>query len=328
MRHALRTLAFTLIFAAPAFAQVAPAPASPAASAPAATKKSLRVAVIGASASAGFGCVMREKRADGDYALGFRLIDMIRIACPELELVTTDMSSGFFFLSPVRNGATAAKRAVDFKPDCVVALDFLFWYCYGDDAPQGGRLADEGERLAKLELGLKELEKFEVPVLVGDLPDMSPAVGKMLSRAQMPAKDSLAKANARFAEWAKGRANVRVLPLADMQRQLMTDHALEIRGVRLTATPQAPLLQVDELHPAPLGMAGLACAVAAEMKDALATAKSEAPRDDCAPEPNSTIQRASAALKPSGVKPKSATPAKTPTAPAPTAPASTLSAAR
>ena len=325
MRHALRTLALALIVATPSLAQVAPSPAPPAAATTAPTK-TVRVAVIGASASAGFGCVMREQRGDGDYALGFRLIDMIRLACPELEIVSTDMSSGFFFLAPVKNGATAATRAADFKPDCVIALDFLFWYCYGDDAPSGGRLNDEAERLEKLELGLKELERFEVPVLVGDLPDMSPAVGKMLAPAQMPAKETLAKANARFAEWAKGRANIRVLPLADMQRQLMEERALEIRGVRLESTKQAPLLQRDELHPAPHGMAGLACAVAVEMKDALAAAPSADAADDCAPEPNSTIQRASGALKPSGRRPK---PAPAPEgAQKPAAPTSEFSAAR
>ena len=325
MRHALRTLALALIVATPSLAQVAPSPAPPAAATTAPTK-TVRVAVIGASASAGFGCVMREQRGDGDYALGFRLIDMLRLACPELEIVSTDMSSGFFFLAPVKNGATAATRAADFKPDCVIALDFLFWYCYGDDAPSGGRLNDEAERLEKLELGLKELERFEVPVLVGDLPDMSPAVGKMLAPAQMPAKETLAKANARFAEWAKGRANIRVLPLADMQRQLMEERALEIRGVRLESTKQAPLLQRDELHPAPHGMAGLACAVAAEMKDALAAAPSADAADDCAPEPNSTIQRASGALKPSGRRPK---PAPAPEgAQKPAAPTSEFSAAR
>ncbi|MFN9078158.1 MAG: hypothetical protein ACK5WX_12120 [bacterium] len=325
MRHALRTLALALIVATPSLAQVAPSPAPPAAATTAPTK-TVRVAVIGASASAGFGCVMREQRGDGDYALGFRLIDMIRLACPELEIVSTDMSSGFFFLAPVKNGATAATRAADFKPDCVIALDFLFWYCYGDDAPSGGRLNDEAERLEKLELGLKELERFEVPVLVGDLPDMSPAVGKMLAPAQMPAKETLAKANARFAEWAKGRANIRVLPLADMQRQLMEERALEIRGVRLESTKQAPLLQRDELHPAPHGMAGLACAVAVEMKDALAAAPSADAADDCAPEPNSTIQRASGALKPSGRRPK---PAPAPEgAQKPAAPTAEFSAAR
>ena len=40
-------------------------------------KDPLRVAVIGASASAGFGCVMREKRADGDY--DYRTIERVPV---------------------------------------------------------------------------------------------------------------------------------------------------------------------------------------------------------------------------------------------------------
>jgi hypothetical protein len=134
----------------------------------------------------------------------------------------------------------------------------------------------------------------------------------MLSPAQMPAKETLRKANTRFAEWAKTRENVRILPLANMQRQLMEERALEVRGVRLEGTAARPLLQRDELHPAPLGMAGLAVAVAAELKDALAvsTEANANTNDNCAPEPNSTIERASAALKPSGNRPtKPAAPA-------------------
>ncbi|MEY4117275.1 MAG: hypothetical protein RLZZ116_603 [Planctomycetota bacterium] len=254
--------------------------------------KPIRVAVIGASASAGFGCVYRETRDDGEYAASFRLIDMVKLACPELALVTTDVSSGFFFLKPVANGAQAAKRAREFKPDCVLALDFLFWYCYGDDAPDGRALTSEAQRLEKLEAGLKELESLEAPILVGDLPDMSPAVGKMLSPTQMPKQETLAKANARLSEWAKGRTNVRVLPLASMQRQLMEQNSLEIDGKKLTPTKDLPLLQRDALHPAPLGMAGLACAVASELKDAV-----RAPDDGCEPEPNQTIARARGELK-------------------------------
>jgi hypothetical protein len=268
--------------------------------------KPIRVAVIGASASAGFGCVYRETRDDGEYAASFRLIDMVKLACPELSLVTTDVSSGFFFLKPVANGAQAAKRAREFKPDCVLALDFLFWYCYGDDAPDGKALTSEAQRLEKLEAGLKELESLEGPILVGDLPDMSPAVGKMLSPTQMPKQETLAEANARLAEWAKGRTNVRVLPLASMQRQLMEQNSLEIDGKKLTPTKDLPLLQRDALHPAPLGMAGLACAVASELKDAV-----RAPDDGCEPEPGQTIERARGELKPSR-----RTPQKPATAPA------------
>lgn len=252
----------------------------------------LRVAVIGASASAGFGCVQRETRADGEYAASFRLIDMIRLACPELSIVSEDVSSGFFFLMPVANGAKAAKRARAFKPDCVVAVDFLFWYCYGDDAPDGKPLKDEAQRLEKLEAGLRELDGLDVPMLVGDIPDMSRAVGKMLSPAQVPTKDTLAKANARVGEWAKSKPNVRMVPLAAMQRQLMEESALDIGTTRIVSTKEAPLLQRDELHPAPCGMAGLACAVATEIKAAVKIEK-----DDCEPDPKGTFERARGELE-------------------------------
>jgi len=255
-------------------------------------KDPLRVAVIGASASAGFGCTYRVTKEDGEYMRSFRLIDMVECACDELKLKTLDTSSGFFFFSPVKNGATAARRARDFNPECVVALDFLFWYCYGEDGPDGKPLESEAARLEKLELGLKELESFTVPVLVGDIPDMRRAVGKMLSSSQMPAADTLAKANARLAAWAKDRANVRVLPLAAMQTSLMTTNSLEINGKRLVGTPERPLLQRDELHPAPLGMAGLACAVADAIKD-----ETKDRAGDCAADPKATMERAEGTLR-------------------------------
>ncbi len=343
--HATLLLTAGVVFVAP----YAPAPSSSVAHAQAVSANAasntpekaepFRIAVIGASASAGFGCSMREKREDGEYSGSFRLADMLKLACPDLAIVTTDASSGFFFLSPVANGAKAAKRARDFNPDCVVALDFLFWYCYGDDAPDGGPLKSEADRLVKLEKGLAELATFEAPLVVGDIPDMSGAVGKMLSARQMPAPDTLAKANERFRVWAKDRANVRVVPLARMQKQLMEEGALEIGADRLESTKDAPLLQRDELHPTPQGLAGLACAVADEVKDALRMREASEPTKsddapsatpqlptgdarlvkarDCEPDPEGTVARARETLS------RRATPAPKPAAstPPPVAPA-------
>jgi len=324
--RAAATLAATLTALTPAealFARqstTAPLTAAPAAETSVAKATPLRIAVIGASASAGFGCSWRETRDDGDYGGSFRLADMLKFACPDLQIVTTDAASGFFFLAPIENGAEAAKRARKFKPDCVVALDFLFWYCYGDDGPEGGALRAESDRLIKLEKGLAELATFNVPIVVGDIPDMSRAVGKMLSARQMPSPDTLAKANERFLAWVKERTNVRVVPLARMQRQLMEESALEIGADRLVATKDAPLLQRDELHPTPQGLAGLACAVAIEMKSAAAptsaTEASDGQPDDCEPDPEQTIGRARATLT-RRPRPEPRTPAKESTTPTP-----------
>lgn len=317
----MRFLALAATCMAAVFAHAAPpegeAPAVAPAVAPASTStppttaaatdaKPIRVSVIGASASAGFGCILREERADGPYAADFRLIDMVRLACPELELVTSDLSSGFFFNAPVRNGTRAVDRSLEFRPDCVIALDFLFWYCYGDDNHEGKRLQDESQRLEKLERGLAELARFDVPVLVGDIPDMAPAVGRMLSRAQMPKPETLEALNRRLAEWVAGRANIRLVPLARMQRQLMEEGILELYGRRLEATKESPLLQRDKLHPAPLGMAGLACAVAIELKDALRAAGESATiadAEDCEPEPEGALGRARESMRRIGPPP-------------------------
>jgi hypothetical protein len=67
----------------------------------------------------------------------------------------------------------------------------------------------------------------------------------------------------------------------------MDKHAIDICGTKLESTKDAPLLQRDELHPTAQGLAGLGCAIAAELKTAV-----QCPPDGCAPEPIGTIERA------------------------------------
>lgn len=282
----------------------------------------MRVAFIGASATAGFGCVLREQREDGPYTCGFCLKDMVLLACPQLDLLTSDLSSSFFFMDPLAAGARTAKRAQEFHPDCVVALDFLFWFAYGDDAPDGKRVTSEADRLAKFELGLKELEQFTAPVIVGDLPDMSSAVGKMLSRAQMPQVATLEQLNTRLKDWAKTRPNVRVIALSTMLEEISREHAQPstLSDTTSNSSSKKPtrrvertgleLLQPDDLHPAPRGLARLACAVANELNSSVKIAPIAASTtagsstkdgaDDCVAEPVSTFERARGQLKPSG----------------------------
>ncbi len=253
------------------------------------------MAVLGASASAGFGCVLHEHKSDGEYTAGYCLIDMIRYACPDLALVTSDESSAFFFLDPIDTGKDSVQQALTFKPDCVVALDFLFWYCYGEDAVDGTRLKDEGERLAKFEAGLAQLEQFTVPVIVGTIPNMERAIGLMLSKEQVPQAATLAKVNERLIAWAKERPRVVVFPLAQMQQQLLNNGSLDIAGEHLVSSPDAPLLQKDQLHPSPRGLAGIGCAAATALKTALGDmATSGATCESTAAE---TFERARAELK-------------------------------
>jgi len=64
------------------------------------------------------------------------------------------------------------RRALEAEPTAVLAVDFLFWFAYGEKP--------ESRRAEDLEGALKLLEKFDVPVVVGTLPNMKESVGKML----------------------------------------------------------------------------------------------------------------------------------------------------
>ena len=253
--------------------------------------KPVRIAVIGASASAGFGCVIRERREDGEWSASFDLAGMLKLACPDDAIVTSDLATGNFFLAPMRIGAKAVERAVRFEADCVVALDFLFWFLYGVEGPEGKLVEKEEDRLAKFERGLAMLEAITAPVLLGDLPDMRAAQGRMLGKRQVPARETLDAANARLAEWAAKRPNVRIVPLSSMQADLASGDGLEIAGTRLKPSEEAPLLQRDALHPAPLGLAGLACELRPRIADACGI------DGDCPPDPLATFERARATLR-------------------------------
>lgn len=273
-------------------APAAPASAPPTAEARAGTEaRPLRIAVIGASASAGFGCVIREKRDDGEWSASFDLAGMLKLACPDEEIVTSDLATGNFFLAPMRIGAKAVERAVRFDADCVVALDFLFWFLYGVEGPDGKLVGKEEDRLAKFERGLAMLEPIEAPILLGDMPDMRAAQGRMLGSRQVPARGTIDAANARLAEWAASRPNVRIVPLSSMQEDLASGDGLEIAGTRLKPTAEAPLLQRDALHPAPLGLAGLACDLRPRIADACGV------DGECPPDPLATFARARETLR-------------------------------
>lgn len=247
----------------------------------------LRIGILGASVSAGFGCQLTEPRPDGIYQAQLRLADMLPLACPDTPMIFQDTASGSMFFDPQQKGSEAVAAVAKFKPDCVVAVDFLFWYCYGTAAKADKERPDAEWRLQRLEQGLAALDTFQVPVLVGDLPDMSGAVGKILGKSQMPALPTLELANKRIAAWAKDRPLQRVLPLAAMIKQLQTDKAIEIAGKKFAATEQMPLLQRDELHTTPAGLAAVACVIVSELQQ-VSTKRPVG----CAVDPATTLERA------------------------------------
>jgi len=223
-----------------------------------------RVAFLGASLTDGFGL-------SSELDAPMKLAGIFTLALQGSSALTVhDLGDSNFFSDPTGVGRRAQERARALEPTLVVAADFLFWFAYGylDGCdPRGGRL----------QTGLDLLAGFECPVVVGDLPDMSPALkgrspmtgGRpLLAREQIPADRCLAALNARITAWAEARPNVHVFPLSRFAEAVHQEGVLEVRGNRYDEERKRTLMQEDLLHPTASG----AVAAVVSILDTLASA--------------------------------------------------------
>ena len=236
---------------------VLPAQTAKPAPAPAATEKPaaepLKVAIVGASLSAGF--------LDGPLTGGSRdnhttaLQSVVRSWLGDGGKVQR-FAELMMFTDPIRLGEKQMQRAHKDGADLLLALDFLFWYGYGDVPVALGQ--DETKaRLARFELGLAHLAEWQGPVLVGDLPDMHGASARMLSPGQIPSLAILDALDARLAAFAKEHTNVHVLPLRAMVAEMKQKGVAMPLAAGEVKVPAGGMLQGDGLHPNRIGMAWL-----------------------------------------------------------------------
>jgi hypothetical protein len=210
-----------------------------------------RIVLIGASVSAGF---TESEPLGGTQTPRYCLSRYVNAAVAVPHQPALNLASTLFFLRPEAEGKRQIELARQARPTLVLGLDFLFWFCYGE-----GRTGTE--RLQRFEQGLKLLETLECPVVVGDLPDASSSINRMLSPAQIPDAGTLAAANRRLKAWAARRPGCAILPLAAFMRSVLANRAVTVHGQLLPAGATRALLQEDKLHPSPSGAAFLAVAL-------------------------------------------------------------------
>lgn len=165
-----------------------------------------------------------------------------------------------FFLRPLEIATEQVEFALGADASLVVGVDFLFWFGYGDLGVEPEHATDA--RLALLERGLALLDRIAAPLVVGDFPDMSEAIGKMLRREQVPDAAALERLNARLAAWARERGDVIVLPLSRVIADMRSDRPLTIGRQDWPAGSSDLLLQPDRLHPTLEGLAAVTHLVA------------------------------------------------------------------
>ncbi len=272
-------------------APLAPAPAlqKPAAEhpAPAARKGEAlleRVAVIGASVSAGF------RLGDDAQKVPLNLKRVIDAGLIAKHSAVLDASSEMTFLDALGSSQSAAKALEKDDPTLVVALDYLFWFGYG--ATWGG----EKERLAALELGLKSLEGLGCPILLGDFPDMRSALKakkQMLRPEAVPDPGTLAKLNERLAAWAQEHKNVVLVPISKLMGALLAGDELRVGGNLWRKGTVSALLQEDGLHPTLEGTTGMWLFAA----ECLLEARKDLPRSALEPKAGTIVAKLAPELK-------------------------------
>ncbi|MDG2030933.1 MAG: SGNH/GDSL hydrolase family protein [Phycisphaerales bacterium] len=218
-----------------------------------------KIAVIGASASAGFGVVEAIRVSEGKTRLqGVTLSDVLVESARQSDVVVLDLASGGFFTRPLEFGKSSVQRAVAWKPDLVVGVDFLFWYVYGGRNHADDPENEKAKRLEGLEQGLAVLELVKCPLVIGEIPDMSLAIGGMLSKRQVPSLEAMKAVNERIHDWADSHANVAVVPLFDLIESLRNKEAFTIGEHAWPApTDDEPMMLPDNLHPNLRGLVAL-----------------------------------------------------------------------
>lgn len=204
-----------------------------------------RIAVLGASMSAGFG--------------GTALADAFAAAAPGATI--DDQASVLVFQDAPAIGGEQVDAALATPPQLVIAIDFLFWHAYNGDGPA---------RLARVEQGLADLARLRAAgalVVVGDIPRITTAP-LLIPPAAVPSVEDLAAINARIAAWGQAPGTL-VVPFASWAEPLAAGGMIELTpGERV---PAATLVTGDGLHPNALGVWNVLQRVDAEMERRLGT---------------------------------------------------------
>ena len=283
-----------------------------------------RIAVIGASMSDGFGVRVSTTLPDGKkISEGVNLSELVKAACKDPTVVVSNYTSSLYFMNPARTAKSSATRACGANaqemPTCVLAVDWLFWNGYGVSNVRGEKLSGDTERMELLDNALACLEPMcaaNIPIVLGDFPDMHSAIGGgMISAPMVPSVECLAALNARVAQWALTKKNVCVVSLSKLTQDLVQKKSIHAAGRDWDAQTLGPLLQKDRLHPT---FAGTVTVLAATL-DALDTKTDNAAQKCFEIDPTVLRERFVAQLKASATN-SPVNPNQLPAGTAPTAP--------
>jgi hypothetical protein len=211
-----------------------------------------RIVIIGASVSHGFAAAEHFGLGPQtqEYALD-RYLDAALLAPHE---PARNLANAMFFMLPDDFGHAQVRQALTNHPTLVIGIDFPFWFCYG-------RGVTDQDRLEHFEKGLKLLESVECPLIIGDIPDASASINRMLSAREVASPNVRVSANRRLREWAAQHKQVTLVPVSEFMAAAAANKAITLHGRVIAAGATRALLQRDRLHPSRRGCAVLAISI-------------------------------------------------------------------
>lgn len=181
-----------------------------------------RIAIVGASVSAGFG--------------GTPFGDAFEHAARRSKVAS--WANVMMFRDPVADTHAQLAKAIEFHATTVIALDLLFWHVYN---------------VHSLDAAFAELDKLYATgawIVLGDVPRITTASELLLPKDAVPSQQEIDAANRQIEAWAK-RDRVVVVPLAAWTEPLRSGSTIEIAPGE--NVPAASLMALDGLHANPLG---------------------------------------------------------------------------
>lgn len=214
----------------PTSTMATPGGSAPASVRPAPALPLQRIAIVGASMSAGFG--------------GTPFGEAFAAAAPRSQVDAA--ANTFLFRDPIGDTKRQLIQARGFKAQTIVGLDLLFWDVYGP--------ADAAWHEAALQAAFAELEAARaegVWIVLGDVPLITTASEFMLPKQAIPSEQMLGAANNAIRELAK-RERVLVVPLVDWTEPLRSEAEVTLPGGEQVIA--STLMALDGLHANPLGV--------------------------------------------------------------------------
>ncbi|MFT7616753.1 MAG: hypothetical protein ACI97A_000382 [Planctomycetota bacterium] len=155
--------------------------------------KDVKIGVIGASVSAGFG---------SDYTLSEAIAAAVKV-----PVKTFDTADNFFFANYETSSPKRIAKLKRNEVDVIVALDYLFWFA------SGKKTLDERKTMVSNAIGF--LKDVKVPVLVGTIPEMRNVSQFMLRKDRIIPPAEVKILNKHLNELVAKQKNLHLLPLAN-----------------------------------------------------------------------------------------------------------------